>query len=132
MPHLFWNLRSKAIHWYSKHSCMSYDFATITVWSLTIFAHFGKILIFGDCHKNFSKSETVWATYWCCTFLESWEPKQSAAIRNKAVGHMILPQLLFEVQRFSRILEKFLFLLTVTKTFLNPKRFGLQINAVPF
>ena len=57
---------------------------------------------------------------------------QSAGIKNKGVGQIVKPQLLFEVRRFSRALTKFLFLVTVTKTFINQKRFGLQINGTPF
>ena len=57
---------------------------------------------------------------------------QSAGIPNKGVGQIVKPQLLFEVRRFSRALTKFLFLVTVTKTFINQKRFGLQINGTPF
>ena len=42
-----------------------------------------------SCHKNVYKSKTVWATNECRTFLESWEPKQSAGIPNKAVGQIV-------------------------------------------
>ena len=38
----------------------------------------------------------------CCTFLKSWEPKPSAGMRTKVVGHLVFPQFPFKVRRFSR------------------------------
>ena len=52
-----------------------------------------------NCHKNVYKSETVWATHECRTFLESWEQKQSAGIHNKAVGYIVKPEFKFKVRR---------------------------------
>ena len=50
--------------------------------------------------------------------MESWEPKQSAGIQNKAVGHIVEPKFTFKVWRIehTRFLAKSKFLVIVTKT----------------
>ena len=44
--------------------------------------------------------------------MESWEPKQSADIQNKGVGHIVKPKFTFKVWRIehNRLLEKSKFL----------------------
>ena len=44
--------------------------------------------------------------------MESWEPKQSAGIQNKAVGHIVEPKFTFKVWRIehTRFLAKSKFL----------------------
>ena len=79
-------------------------------------------------------SETVGATNWSHSFLESQEKGESVGIRNKAVGNILWPQLTFKVWWFSCTCfwAKSRFLMNVTKTFINQKRFRLQFNAAPF
>ena len=48
-----------------------------------------QIASWSDCYKNTCNLETVGATNQCRTFLESWEPQQSAGICPEVVGYLV-------------------------------------------